>query len=111
MKEYRHNLASERAKVVNAVQISWDQIQSLSIPLDLRLDDSTTISALQRFQTQCLDGYDLLILESISRANPGQIRVITDDADYVTSPSIQVFTCNPTALMSAQAQGKLLTSR
>jgi hypothetical protein len=55
-----------------------------------------------------VDGYDLLILEAISRAGTGQIQVITDDMDYATVPNIQVFTSNGRVIQAAIAQGKLL---
>ena len=108
LKEYRHNLPIERAKVVNAVKVAWDQVQGLAVPVDLQVNDATTSAALQRFQSQCLDGYDLLILEAISRSDPGQIKVITDDSDYVTVPGIQVFTYNQSAIAAASNSRKLI---
>jgi hypothetical protein len=108
LKEYRHNLPNERAKVVNAVQIAWIQVQGLAVPVDLQVNDITTNAALRRFQSQCLDGYDLLILEAISRSDPGQIKVITDDSDYVTVPGIQVFTYNQASITAARNSGKLI---
>ncbi len=85
------------------------QIQSLAVPLDeLTIDESTTNSALARFQTQALDGYDLFILEAIHKANPGRVKVLTDDMDYATVPNIQLFTSNIQVIKLAKAQGKLL---
>lgn len=108
LKEYRHNLIAERANVVSEVQLAWSQVKTLGVPVDLTVNDTTIDAALTRFQTQTLDGYDLLILESSIRADPGQIKVLTDDGDYATVPGIQVFTCNNSVINAAVQQGKLL---
>jgi hypothetical protein len=63
---------------------------------------------LTRFRTQALDGYDLLILESILQAGAGDIKILTDDMDYATVPNIQIFTNNQAVLQQAKQQGKLL---
>jgi PIN domain len=108
-KEFRHNYPSERSKVVKLLQTAWMQIQDFAVPLnELTIDESTTNAALARFQTQALDGYDLFILEAIHKANPGQVKVITDDMDYATVPNIQLFTSNIQVIKLAKAQGKLL---
>jgi hypothetical protein len=77
-------------------------------PIDLAVNEEITNAALTRFRTQALDGYDLLILEAISRAEVGQVKVITDDMDYAVVPGIQVFTNNGLVIQQATAQGKLL---
>lgn len=107
-KEYRHNYPTERAKVVAEVEAAWKQVESLAIPIDLKVDEATTNATLARFKIQALDGYDLLILEAIQQAEPGQVNVITDDGDYAVVPGIQVFTCNGTVIQQATAQGKLV---
>jgi hypothetical protein len=71
------------------------------------VDETTTNASLTRFQTQPLDGYDLLILEAMAQA--GTVKVITDDGDYVTVPGIQVFTANYNVITAARNQGTLLT--
>ena len=70
------------------------------------IDETKTNTALLRFQTQLLDGYDLLILEAMDKAGVKQI--ITDDGDYLTVPGIRVFTANSGAISAARSQGKLL---
>ncbi|NET30434.1 MAG: hypothetical protein F6K19_00265 [Cyanothece sp. SIO1E1] len=107
-KDYRHNYPTERANVVAEVQSAWSQVEAIALPVDLTIDDTTTNAALNRFQTQALDGYDLLILEAISRSGAGQVRVITDDMDYAVVPGIQVFTSNDSTLCLAAEQGKLI---
>lgn len=108
LKEYRHNYPTERLKVVAAVESSWEQIQDTAVPVNLNVNDETSDSALNRFKTQALDGYDLLILEAISRAGAGDIKIITDDIDYVVVPGIQVFTSRRYIIQEAARQGKLL---
>jgi hypothetical protein len=107
-KEYRHNYPLERRKVVAEVQAAWDQVEVIAISADLLINDDIARAALARFQTQAVDGYDLLILEAISRAGTGQVQVITDDMDYATVPHIQVFTSNGRVIQEATIQGKLL---
>lgn len=70
------------------------------------IDEDKTNTALTRFQTQLLDGYDLLILEAMDKAGVKQI--ITDDGDYLTVRGIKVFTANIGAISTARSQGKLL---
>jgi hypothetical protein len=108
LKEYRHNYPSERANMVSEVQSAWSQVEAIAASADLKINDAIAKSALNRFQTQAVDGYDLLILESISRAGAGQVRVITDDMDYATVPNIQVFTSNRNVIQAASQQSKLL---
>ena len=81
-------------------------VKSVSKHLDLSVDESLVDSAVCRFKANPLDGYDLYILEAISRASI--LQVITDDSDFATVPDIQVFTCNNTVLEAAREQGKLL---
>jgi hypothetical protein len=107
-KDYRHNYPNERARIVKEVESVWNQIESIAISADLTINDEVAKAALARFQSQAVDGYDLLILEAISRAGTEQIRIITDDMDYATVPNIQMFTSNLNVIRSAKAQQKLL---
>lgn len=90
------------------LETSWMQVQSAAVPVNLTIDDITTTAALNRFKEQSLDGYDLLILEAMFNADPGQVKVITDDMDYATVPDIQLFTGNNRVIQAAIMQGKLL---
>ncbi|MFH1896995.1 MAG: hypothetical protein ABH886_01955 [Candidatus Desantisbacteria bacterium] len=105
-KEYRHNHSIERANVVAEIQTAWSQINTMSQTLDLQIDEPVTNAVLSRLSSQPLDGYDLFILEAISRADV--VKIITDDGDFVTVPGIQVFTANQNVIKSAQNQEKLL---
>jgi hypothetical protein len=106
-KEYRHNLPSERSRVVNVVQQAWTDIKLCSQPLTLLMDDAASEAALARFGTQPVDGYDLFLLEAMSTA--GITQVLTDDGDFCTVPGIEVFTANPRVLAAARAAGLLVT--
>ncbi|MEH1862080.1 MAG: hypothetical protein V7L21_29670 [Nostoc sp.] len=105
-KEYRHNFPAERAKVVAEVQAAWSQVISSAVCTDVLVSEETSNAALTRFQTQLLDGYDLLILEAMDKA--GVTQIITDDGDYLTVPGIKVFTANSGAIAAAKSKGKLL---
>ncbi|MEG5058310.1 hypothetical protein QUB60_10170 [Microcoleus sp. A2-C5] len=106
-KEYRHNEQTERDNVVAEVVAAWGQVTSIAVSTDVTIDETTTNASLTRFQTQLLDGYDLLFLEAMDKA--GVVQVITDDGDYVTVPGIKVFTANRNVIMAARNQGKLIT--
>lgn len=111
LKEYRHNYPNERINVVSEVKSAWSQVKAFAVPVDLTVDDATTDAALNRFQTQAVDGYDLLLLEAISRAGAGKIKIITHDMDYAVVPGIQVFTSNNYVIQEANIQKKLSASR
>lgn len=108
IKEYRHNYPTERANVVAEVKLAWSQVKALAVPVNLTVDDATTDAAINRFQTQAVDGYDLLLLEAINRAGAGQVKIITDDMDYSVVPGIQVFTSNNYVIQEAAIQSKLV---
>lgn len=104
-KEYRHKYPSQRQNLVQEIQDAWEQVTSIAVCADIIVNESTTDKALQRLETQLLDGYDLLILEAMEKANIS--KVITDDGDYVTVPNITVFTANRNVINAAQGSGKL----
>jgi hypothetical protein len=106
-KEYRHNLSSERSRVVREVQNAWARVKLDSQTLPLLIDDATTDAALLRFATQPVDGYDLFLLEAMAAAGVSQ--VLTDDGDYCTVSGLEVFTANPRVIASARSAGLLLS--
>src|SRR3972149_5699033 len=95
-KEFRHNHPIERTHVVSEIQAAWGLVENMSQTVDIQINNLTTDAALSRLSTQILDGYDLFILESITKA--GIVKVITDDGDFATVPDILVFTSNPSAI-------------
>src|SRR5262249_43167419 len=105
-KEYRHNLPSERARVVREVQHAWTEVKLQSRLLPLVIDDVTSDAALSRFATQPVDGFDLFLLAAMATAAITQ--VWTDDGDYCTVPGLEVFTANPRVLAAARSAGLLL---
>ena len=105
-KEYRHNYPQERANVVSEIQLACSQVRSIAVEVTVSVESLVVNSALNRLQTQLLDGYDLLILEAMKGANINSI--ITDDGDYVTVPDIKVFTANRNVIIAARNQGKLI---
>ena len=105
-KEFRHNFSGERGQVVAEIGAAWSQITALAEPLSCSIDAPFTSAALSRLHAQKVDGYDLFILESMK--NHGIIQVLTDDGDFATVPSIQVFTANRNVIQAAADQGKLI---
>jgi hypothetical protein len=108
-KEYRHNYPQERSVVAALVEGAWSQVTMLASSVDLTVDERLANIALHRFQTQALDGYDLFLLEAISRAALDTVQVLTDDMDYAVVPGIRVFTSNGLAIQQAAQQGKLIS--
>lgn len=106
-KKYRHNFPDERTQVIAEIHSAWGQVTSLAHPIATTIDEQTTNTALARFQTEKVDGYDLFILESMR--NHGVVYVITDDGDFATVSGIQVFTANRNVITAARDQGKLKT--
>ncbi len=106
-KEHRHNHPKERSNVVNEVQAAWGQVKTMTLSLDVTINDAITDAALARFEKECVDGYDLFFLEAMS--NGKVIQIITDDGDFATVSGIRVFTANQNVITTAQNQGKFVT--
>lgn len=106
-KEYRHNLSSERLRVVSEIRAAWSQVTNLAKPLEVTIDTPMANLALARLQIQKVDGYDLFILESMKSHKV--VQIITDDGDFCTVQGIQVFTANRNVIRAARSQGKLIT--
>ncbi len=106
-KEYRHNHPAERLNVVGEVKASWGQVKTMAVPLENTISDAVADAALNRFESEAVDGYDLFFLEAMSNAKV--VQIITDDGDFATVPQIQVFTANQNVVTAAQTQGKLIT--
>ncbi len=103
-KEFRHNLPRERENVARQTRAAWHVVKGMAQCLDVCVDDPITQAALARFQTQPLDGYDLLMVENMVKA--GVVQMLTDDGDFCTVPGIQVFTANQTVIRAAFVQRK-----
>jgi len=78
----------------------------LGEPLTVTIDIPMATAALNRLQTEQVDGYDLFILESMK--SHGVVQIITDDGDFATVPGIQVFTANRNVIRAARAQERLV---
>jgi predicted nucleic acid-binding protein len=103
-KEFRHNLPEERRNVARQTQAAWHVVKGMAQCLDVCVDEPVTEAALVRFQTQPLDGYDLLMVENMAKA--GVVQVLTDDGDFCTVPGIHVFTANQSVISAAFTQKK-----
>lgn len=109
IKQYRYENAAERARVVTAIQDTWNQVTALASPLgDTVIDDAAVQAANEELKQVTLDGYDLFLAQTLRKA--GVTGMITDDGDFCTVSGITVFTTNRNALRAAQAQGRLRTT-
>lgn len=106
MKEYRHNLPSERSSVCAEIETAWIQVSLLSTALTLTIDSSTAAAALGHLQAAQVDGYDSLMLECMKENGVKQI--LTDDGDFATVAGIRVFTANWNVINAASRQQKLI---
>jgi predicted nucleic acid-binding protein len=106
-KEYRHNLAAERHRVMQEVEAAWQAVESMGKPLDkpVTIDGTETAAALQELKARALDGYDVFALRAAIAS--GITQIISDDGDFCVVPGITLFTANRTVLAAAQAQGHL----
>ncbi len=106
-KDFRHSYNAERSQVVAEIQAVWAQVEGLAESLFLTIDLTATADALNRLQSEKVDGYDLFILETMKKH--GIKQVITDDGDFATVPGIQVFTANQNIISAASSQGMIMT--
>lgn len=105
-KEYRHNFPVERANAPLEVRAAWGQVRTMADPLDVTIDEQTTDAAVNRYQSEAVDGYDLFFLEAM--VEHSVVQIITDDGDFSTVPGICVFTANRSVIDAANAQGHLV---
>lgn len=105
-KEYRHNFPVERKNVVAEIESVWNQIDPIAIQMEVRVEESLTRTALSRLKRECLDGYDCLTVEALSKTAFSS--VLTDDGDFATVKGLTVFTANRNVIQQAKSQGSLV---
>lgn len=105
-KEFRHNYPEDRGKVTSEISIAWGQVKSMAVPLRTTIDEVTVDAALTRCCTQCLDGYDSLVVENLVKGSC--VNVISDDGDFATVPGLTVFTANRNVIECATRAGKIV---
>jgi predicted nucleic acid-binding protein len=107
-KEYRHNMAVERKRVMQEVELAWQAVEAMGKHLDkpVSIDGAATTAALQELKALALDGYDIFALQT-ARAS-GIAQVLSDDGDFCVVPGITLFTANRTVIAVAQARGKIV---
>jgi predicted nucleic acid-binding protein len=106
-KEFRHNDPNERNNVAAEIESVWSQVDGMSDTLTLTVDAGSTSSAVKRFHSHPLDGYDLFLLEAMNTA--GVVQILTDDGDFAEIPDIVLFTANRRVINAARDCGKLIT--
>ena len=106
-KEFRHNYPSQRNNVVAEIESVWGQVDNMSDTLTLTVDAGSAGSAMKRFHSHPLDGYDLFMLEAMNTA--GVVQILTDDGDFAEIPNIVLFTANRRVINAARDCGKLIT--
>lgn len=104
-KEFRHNLATERANVVQEIQAAWSTIEPMASCLTVpAIDAVATTLALQDFAQLPVDGYDLFAIRALKAA--GITQVVSDDGDFCSVPGITLFTANQNVIDAAKRQGR-----
>jgi len=107
-KEYRHNFPSERATTVNEIEVSWNQVKSMSDLHDITIDEQKCCNLIQLIKGTCIDGYDAFLTIQEQTLDPN-FKIITDDGDFSSIPDIIVFTSNKSIIRAANGAGKLIT--
>jgi len=105
LKEFRHNRAADRKRVVEEIQAAWGQVKTMAEGLAISIDQLTTEAAFNMLPHSEMDGYDLFmvqVLESHSLCG-----IVTDDADFATASDVAVFTSNHKLITEARKQRKL----
>jgi hypothetical protein len=108
LKEYRHNLPAERARLMQEIETAWQAVETMGKALDqpVVIDSAAAVNGLKRLKTNAMDSYDAFALNTL--LSIGLNQVLTDDGDFCVVPGITLFTANRTVLAAAQAQGKLI---
>ncbi|WP_422881372.1 PIN domain-containing protein [Pantoea agglomerans] len=106
-KEFRHNYVPQMNSAILEIEASWLQVESMAAQVVINIDKNLTDNCMNMFKSVRLDGYDLMIIESMQ--NNGLTNIITDDGDYSIYPGINVYTSNRNVIAKARSQGKLVT--
>lgn len=105
-KEFRQIYTNERNVATKEIESSWLQVESIANQIEINICSSVTTNCVAKMATTTLDGYDLMIHESM--VNSGILNIITDDADFTSVSGINVFTSNRNVIQAASSQNKLI---
>lgn len=104
-KEFRRNYPFERANVVEQIELAWEQVKQMGLPLESEIiNELVSDAALSRIQSQFIDGYDMFLVEFIDSA--GIKNIISDDSDMASVSGIYLYTANERIINEAKRQGK-----
>ncbi|WP_120508463.1 PIN domain-containing protein [Rahnella bruchi] len=105
-KDFRHLFSVQRLAAIKEVETSWLQVESLAEQIEINICENITDNCVTKMPSNSLDGYDLMIHESM--LNSGILNIVTDDGDYTTVPGINVYTSNKNVLLAALQQKRLI---
>ena len=100
-------LNQERKDVVAEVKDSWGQVQRLAQHYDTPTDAAALIRCIKLFELHMVDGYDVFFADIVKR--DVDMKLLTDDADFLHIPDLTIFTANNKALKLARQAGVLKT--
>jgi predicted nucleic acid-binding protein len=106
LKEYRHNVPAERARVVSEIASVRADVEADPDLLPSPFDAATAASAFARLASEPLDANDALHLEAMLAS--GVTQILSDDGDFSAAAGVELFTANPRVIAAASAQGRLL---
>lgn len=104
-KDFRHNYIAERKAAIKEIEASWQQVENMAFQVKLDVCEELTTECMNAMSSNTLDGYDLMIHESMKSS--GVLNIITDDGDYTSVGGINVYTLNRNVLAAAVTQNKL----
>lgn len=98
-KAYRHEYAHRRPGVIEEIELTWSQVEAMSVSIPVHLTSDFTHKVIERMGSHKLDAYDACMVESLL-AEGIALQIISDDADFSSVGDVTLFTANGRVLGS-----------
>ncbi|NLW75296.1 MAG: PIN domain-containing protein [Methanomicrobiales archaeon] len=98
-KAYRHEYAHRRPDVIEEIELTWSQVEAMSVSIPVHLTSDFTHKVIERMGNHKLDAYDACMVESLL-AEGIPLQIISDDADFSSVGDVTLFTANSGVLDS-----------
>ena len=92
-KAYRHEYAHRRPGVIEEIELTWSQVEAMSVSIPVHLTSDFTHKVIERMGSHKLDAYDACMVESLL-AEGIALQIISDDADFSSVEDVTLFTAN-----------------
>jgi predicted nucleic acid-binding protein len=99
-------IPNSRRKVIAEVLNTWKQITATSEWSEgLKVDGAAGDEALLNFRNLKVDGYDLFLVQEALTS--GNLAVLTNDFDFLSVPTLTVYTANDAGVEAARRSNRL----